>query len=174
MNFHKDISQVMVSNVDYPSFITNHSNIGLQQKQSSQAAATHLLVQFQRHAIPGTLGYWAFESPLQRSLDPMGVCNCATAYYPFTLAIESSFEEDYATEKLWSAFERGVVPVVAGTPNTRFIIPAGSTIFIEDFANPEAGQVSAGGGTQCRKAQRAYGLERVARGTVAGRVSVQD
>ncbi|KAG0092625.1 hypothetical protein BGZ92_009179 [Podila epicladia] len=166
MNFHEDISQVIVSYVDYPDNITSSTNVFnmqefVQYNKDHPNERRPLISWFSSHVteyrekwglgLLNTLGndfaYFTYSNYRHlsngivpepcRELNMYGVRTCSTAYYPFTLAIENSFEEDYASEKLWSAFESGVVPVVAGAPNTRSFIPAGSAIFIEDFASPE-------------------------------------
>ncbi|GAA5822984.1 hypothetical protein JCM11251_004446 [Rhodosporidiobolus azoricus] len=38
-------------------------------------------------------------------------------YYPFTIAFENSNDLDYATEKLFQAFERGTIPLAFGAPD---------------------------------------------------------
>ena len=165
-NFHEDISDVMVSYIDFPDSITNRSNVfNIQEfvdfNKENEATRRPLISWFTSNVTPfrelwglgllkalskdfayltnsqyKTLPNAVIPEPCL-ALGHMGIRNCATGYYPFTLAIENSFEEDYASEKLWSAFEKGVVPVVAGAPNTRSFIPEGSAIFIEDFADPD-------------------------------------
>jgi len=165
MNYHEDISQVMVSYVEYPDYITSRSNVfNIQEfvdySKKNEAKRRPLISWFSSNVTPfrelwglGLLkalsNDFAFLTHSQYkalsnavisepclALDQRGMRTCATVHYPFTLAIENSFEEDYASEKLWSAFERGVVPVMAGAPNTRSFIPEGSAIFIEDFKSP--------------------------------------
>ncbi|CAG8526025.1 20589_t:CDS:1 [Dentiscutata erythropus] len=64
--------------------------------------------------------------------------NCVISKYPFYLSIENSQEDDYSTEKLWDAFDLGIVPVIWGAPNTRSYLPhPKSAIFINDFPDIE-------------------------------------
>uniref|UniRef100_A0A0D9W528 Fucosyltransferase n=1 Tax=Leersia perrieri TaxID=77586 RepID=A0A0D9W528_9ORYZ len=54
--------------------------------------------------------------------------HCAMSHYKFVLAIENTFAESYATEKLYYALEAGSVPIYFGAPNARELAPPGSYI----------------------------------------------
>ncbi|KAG0041215.1 4-alpha-L-fucosyltransferase [Gryganskiella cystojenkinii] len=167
MNFREDVSQVAVSYIDYPHGITNPNKVFnmtefVDYNKNRTTERRPIISWFSSHVTPfrekwglgllDSIGNddFAYFTHSQysdrtqsivpepcREMDSYQARTCATAYYPFTLAIENTFEEDYASEKLWSAFESGVVPVIAGAPNVRSFIPVGSAIFIEDFASPE-------------------------------------
>ena len=56
--------------------------------------------------------------------------------YKFTLAFENSLCTDYVTDKLYTALESGVVPVVYGEADYRAYAPANSYINARDFESP--------------------------------------
>ena len=58
------------------------------------------------------------------------------ADYKFVLAFENSLCGDYVTDKLYTALENGVVPVVYGGADYLAYAPAGSFVDARDFATP--------------------------------------
>lgn len=56
--------------------------------------------------------------------------------YKFTLAFENSLCTDYVTDKLYTALESGVVPVVYGEADYHAYAPANSYINARDFESP--------------------------------------
>ena len=56
-------------------------------------------------------------------------------YSLFYLAFENQCEDDYVTEKLWSALASGVLPVYFGAPNIHDHVPHNSIINVRDFAS---------------------------------------
>ena len=56
--------------------------------------------------------------------------------YKFVLAFENSLCSDYVTDKLYTALENGVVPVVYGEADYRVYAPAHSYINARDFGSP--------------------------------------
>ncbi|KAF8926068.1 hypothetical protein EDD21DRAFT_377616 [Dissophora ornata] len=167
LNFHEDMAQVPVSYVEKPDLMVKDVYFNIQEFVQHNQNHPHQRRPFMswfssRHtdmrAIwgPGmakVLGpeFHIFSTGQYKNIsngilpqpclatgdDKLVARTCATAFYPFTLSIENCFETDYASEKLWQAFESGVVPVYAGPPNVRDFVPKGSTIFIEDFESPE-------------------------------------
>jgi hypothetical protein len=57
--------------------------------------------------------------------------------YFFYLSFENSFCPDYVTEKLYTAFETGTVPVVFGGANYSLFAPPHSYINARDFKTPQ-------------------------------------
>ncbi|GAB5355240.1 hypothetical protein AAMO2058_000188800 [Amorphochlora amoebiformis] len=56
--------------------------------------------------------------------------------FPFYLAFENSNLTDYVTEKVYSAYFSGVVPVFWGSPTVESLVPTGSYIDANKFAGP--------------------------------------
>lgn len=56
--------------------------------------------------------------------------------YKFVLAFENSLCTDYVTEKLYTALQNGVVPVVYGEADYRAYAPVNSYINARDFDTP--------------------------------------
>lgn len=56
--------------------------------------------------------------------------------YKFVLAFENSLCTDYVTDKLYSALQNGVVPVVYGEADYRAYAPSNSYINARDFGSP--------------------------------------
>eukprot|EP00977_Amphora_coffeiformis_P011734 scaffold2849_cov174-Amphora_coffeaeformis.AAC.25 len=55
--------------------------------------------------------------------------------YLFYCSFENQNTPDYITEKLWGAFEAGVVPIYFGAPNVKDHVPEHSLVFVDDFKN---------------------------------------
>ena len=54
-------------------------------------------------------------------------------HYLFYLAFENQCETDYITEKLWSTFVAGIIPIYFGAPNIKDHVPPDSIINVHDF-----------------------------------------
>jgi hypothetical protein len=59
-------------------------------------------------------------------------------HYLFYLAFENQNEDDYITEKLWSALESGTLPIYFGAPNVLEHVPENSVINVNDFDSIDA------------------------------------
>jgi len=57
--------------------------------------------------------------------------------YKFVLAFENSLCTDYVTDKLYTALQNGVVPVVYGEADYKAYAPANSFINARDFTGPK-------------------------------------
>ncbi len=57
--------------------------------------------------------------------------------YKFVLAFENSLCTDYVTDKLYTALQSGVVPVVYGEADYRAYAPANSYVNARDFSGPK-------------------------------------
>jgi hypothetical protein len=57
--------------------------------------------------------------------------------YLFYLSFENSFCPDYVTEKLYTAFETGTIPVVFGGANYSLFAPPHTYINARDFKTPK-------------------------------------
>ena len=55
------------------------------------------------------------------------------ARHPFTLAFENFEVNDWVTEKVFSAFVAGTVPIYFGAPNIAEFVPPHSVINVRDF-----------------------------------------
>ncbi len=64
--------------------------------------------------------------------------NSAVEKHPFYLGFENSNLTDYVTEKLYSGYFSGVIPVFWGTPGVSKVTPPGSYVDANDFDSPEA------------------------------------
>ena len=57
--------------------------------------------------------------------------------YKFNLAFENGDSPGYVTEKIYDAFEAGVLPVYMGTRDVAEAVPKGSYIYVSDFKTPQ-------------------------------------
>jgi alpha-1,4-fucosyltransferase len=57
--------------------------------------------------------------------------------YLFHLTLENQQQDDYITEKVWSALAAGTLPVYWGAPNIKDHVPPHSIIVVDDFATVE-------------------------------------
>ena len=65
-------------------------------------------------------------------------CDAFISTYKFFLAFENSLCGEYITEKLWSTYERDIVPVVFGALDAyKSVLPAHSYIAASDFSSPK-------------------------------------
>uniref|UniRef100_A0A7S4E0P9 Fucosyltransferase n=1 Tax=Lotharella globosa TaxID=91324 RepID=A0A7S4E0P9_9EUKA len=62
--------------------------------------------------------------------------NAVVQKHPFYLAFENSNLTEYVTEKLYSGYFAGVVPVFWGSPGVTKVAPKGSFVNANDFKSP--------------------------------------
>lgn len=65
------------------------------------------------------------------------VCSRYIADYKFYLAFENSYCRDYLSEKVWRAFDRNQIPVIAASDSTVELLPRDSYLNVFDFPTLE-------------------------------------